>query len=51
VPPKRSWFDKFADTFRGIGAGMRGQSSFGVHLWMAVAVVALARILRVSLVD
>ncbi|MCI0360517.1 MAG: diacylglycerol kinase [Planctomycetaceae bacterium] len=49
--PRRSWFEKFADAFRGIGAGMRGQGSFRVHLGMAVAVVALARILRVNLVE
>jgi len=47
----RSWFDKFADAFRGIGVGMRGQNSFGVHLAMAAAVVVMAGILRVSLVE
>jgi diacylglycerol kinase len=50
-PPRRSWFDKFGDAIRGVWVGMRGQSSFGVHLWMAVAVVALGRILRVNLVE
>jgi diacylglycerol kinase len=51
MPRPRNWFDKFGDAFRGVWAGMRGQSSFGVHLWMAVAVVALASILHVSLVE
>jgi diacylglycerol kinase (ATP) len=47
----RSWMKKFADALRGIAAGMRGQSSFGVHLVMAAAVAALAAALRVSLLE
>jgi diacylglycerol kinase len=50
-PDRRSWKSKFADAFRGIGLGMRGQSSFRVHLVMATAVVLLAAVLRVGLIE
>ncbi len=40
------WIQKFANAFRGIGLAIRGQSSFFVHLWMAVAVISSAAFLR-----
>ena len=39
---RRSWVDKFRDAFRGVGIGVRGQSSFLVHAICAIVVVALA---------
>jgi len=50
-PDRRRWKSKFADAFRGISLGMRGQSSFRVHLVMATAVVLLAAVLRVGLIE
>jgi diacylglycerol kinase len=37
---------KFADAFRGIAVGMRGQSSFAFHLVAASLVVAAASLLK-----
>lgn len=37
---------KFADAFRGIAVGMRGQSSFAFHCVAAVVVVAAAVVLK-----
>jgi diacylglycerol kinase len=51
VPTERTWAQKFRDAFRGIKEGMRGQSSFSVHLFMAAAVIAAAVVLRVSLIE
>ena len=31
----RTWADKFADAFRGLKFGIRGQSSFAVHFFLA----------------
>ena len=45
----RSWADKFGDAFRGLKCGIRGQSSFAVHIFMAAAVVVAAAALRCSL--
>ena len=47
----RSWRDKLADSLRGLVTGVRGQSSFAVHLVMAIAVVLAAAALRVSLAE
>ncbi len=38
----RSWRQKFRDAFRGLAIGVRGQSSFLVHVTCAVAVVMVA---------
>lgn len=46
--PRRTWRDKFADTFRGVRAALRGQTSFGVHLVAAVLVIAAAAVLQLS---
>lgn len=50
-PPKRTWPQKFRDAFRGVWLGVRGQSSFAVHLTVAVLVVAAAAVLRVSMTE
>lgn len=46
--PRRSWSDKLADSLRGIRTGIRGQSSFVVHLVMTAAVVLVAASLQVT---
>ncbi len=43
------WIRKFYFAFRGIALGIRGQSSFAVHLPMAVGVVLLACLLQCEL--
>jgi diacylglycerol kinase len=50
-PPRRprTWADKFGDAFRGLKFGIRGQSSFAVHFFIAAAVVVAAAVLRCSL--
>jgi diacylglycerol kinase len=47
----RTWYEKFRDAFRGVRSGMRGQSSFQVHIIMAVAVIGVAALLRCSLFE
>jgi diacylglycerol kinase len=47
-PTQRTWREKFRDAFVGIAIGVRGQSSFRVHLLCAAVAVALGMILRVS---
>ena len=49
--PERSWIRKFRDAFRGVREGVRGQSSFLVHFFVAVAVVAAGAVLRVNLYE
>ncbi len=44
----RSWPQKFRDAFRGVAIGMRGQSSFLVHTFCAVAVVVVAALADVT---
>jgi diacylglycerol kinase len=48
---ERTWRQKFRDAFRGAKRGVRGQSSFFVHLFAAAAVVVAALALQVSLVE
>lgn len=48
TPPRRSWPRKFADAFHGLAIGIRGQSSFIVHLPCAALVVAAGVWLRVD---
>ena len=52
-PPKtnRGWIRKFADAFRGVALGVRGQTSFYVHFFMAAAVIAVAAIVRVTMIE
>ncbi len=47
--PERSWASKFRDAFRGLKAGVRGQSTFFVHFFAAAAVIAAGAVLRVDL--
>jgi diacylglycerol kinase len=47
----RSWPDKFRDAFRGLKAGVRGQSTFFVHFLAAAAVIAAAALLQVGLCE
>jgi diacylglycerol kinase len=47
----RTWPDKFRDAFRGLKAGVRGQSTFLVHFLAAAAVIAAAALLQVSLCE
>lgn len=49
--PPRTWREKFRDAFRGVVLGIRGQTSFVVHLTAAVLVVFAAAGLRVSAGD
>ena len=49
--PKRSWSVKFRDALRGIRLGMRGHSSFYVHIPCAIFAVALAAILKCDRVE
>jgi diacylglycerol kinase len=49
--PERSWVCKFRDAFRGVKEGVRGQSSFFVHVFVAVAVVAAGAVLGVDLTE
>lgn len=46
--PERSWACKFGDAFRGIKAGVRGQSSFFVHFFVAAVVVVAGAMLQVD---
>jgi diacylglycerol kinase len=49
--PKRSWWSKFRNAFRGMALGVSGQNSFAVHLPVAVAVVICGFVFRVSLAE
>ena len=46
--PGRGWPEKFRDAFRGVKVGVRGQSSFFVHLFFAAAVIGAGVVLRVT---
>jgi diacylglycerol kinase len=48
---ERSWARKFRDAFRGVRAGVRGQSSFFVHFFLTAAVIVAAVVLRVDLIE
>lgn len=50
-PTQRTWTAKFRDAFLGVALGVRGQSSFRVHLVCAVLVIAAGVWLRVSRVE
>ncbi len=45
---RRTWRAKFCDAARGLKSAVRGHSTFAVHLFAAVAVVASACVLAVS---
>jgi diacylglycerol kinase len=48
---ERSWLQKFRDAFRGVKAGIRGQSSFFIHFFTAAAVIAAAWIMQVTWIE
>lgn len=45
---QRNWVGKFRDAFRGVFLGIAGQSSFAVHIFFAVAVIAAGIFFGVS---
>lgn len=47
----RTWFAKFGDAFRGVARAVSSQSSFAIHLPAAVATLAVAAFLGLSLVE
>jgi diacylglycerol kinase len=49
--PERLWRDKFRDAFRGLKQGVRGQSSFFVHLFFATAVIVAGLVLQVDRIE
>lgn len=50
-PPPRTWLGKFYDAFRGLYVSFSTQSSFTPHLATAVAAIAVAAWLGLSLVE
>lgn len=44
--PRPSWRAKFAVAFRGMWLGLKGESSFFVHVFMTALVLAAAAVLR-----
>ena len=46
---RRGWGQKLGVAWRGLKHGIRGQSSFAAHFFMAAAVVVAAAVLRCSL--
>ena len=47
----RRWVDKFREAFHGIGLVFRYESSFRVHVFVAVVVVVLATVLKCDAVE
>ncbi|MEN6452230.1 MAG: diacylglycerol kinase family protein [Thermoguttaceae bacterium] len=48
---QRTWFRKFRDAFRGVVIGVRGQSSFQVHLAVGIMVVVAGIALAIDLTE
>ncbi|HEY1602553.1 MAG TPA: diacylglycerol kinase [Pirellulales bacterium] len=48
---RNSWVNKFRCAFRGAKLGVRGQSSFSVHFFVAAVVIAAALALGATIVD
>ncbi len=48
APPKRTWFGKFGDSFRGFARAVSTESSFAAHLPVAALVVACGAFLGLS---
>lgn len=48
APPVRSWQQKFRDAFRGVKEGIRGQTSFLVHLLFTATVLITAAVMRMD---
>jgi diacylglycerol kinase len=51
APIPRTWYEKFRDAFRGMRTGMRGQSSFQVHIGVTIVVIVLAALLRCAFLE
>jgi diacylglycerol kinase len=51
LKPRRAWRAKFHDAFRGLKLGIRGHSSFSVHFFFAVLVIAAAIVFRCEFLD
>lgn len=49
--PDRAWDEKFADAFRGLRQGIRGESSFFAHFFIAAVVILTAVVLDVNLLE
>jgi diacylglycerol kinase len=47
-PQKSSWLQKFRNAFRGLAEGMRGQTSFLVHFFVAIAVIVVGVVVKVN---
>jgi diacylglycerol kinase len=50
-PPRGTWSRKFRVAFRGVVLGVRGQTSYFVHLFIAAAVIVAAVTLKVSMIQ
>ncbi|HBO43778.1 MAG TPA: diacylglycerol kinase [Planctomycetaceae bacterium] len=48
IRPERPWHAKFRDAFRGLKCGIRGQSSFFAHFFMAAVVLVAAALLHLN---
>jgi diacylglycerol kinase len=48
-PPRNTWSRKFRVAFRGVKLGVRGQTSYFAHLFIAAAVVVASLVLKVSM--
>ncbi|MBN1589209.1 MAG: diacylglycerol kinase [Pirellulales bacterium] len=46
--PERTWNEKFLDAFHGLKCGVRGQSSFFAHFFIAAVVVVAAAMLQMN---
>ena len=42
IRPERNWHEKFRDAFHGLSCGIRGQSSFFAHFFIAAVVLVAA---------
>jgi diacylglycerol kinase len=49
--PRQTFVNKFRLAWRGFRRGVRSESNFFVHLFMAAAVIAAARVLNCTLVE
>jgi diacylglycerol kinase len=50
-PPQRPWKRKFRVAFRGVALGIRGQTSYFVHLFLAAAVIVAAWVFKVNMTE
>jgi len=48
IRPERSWHAKFRDALHGLKCGIRGQSSFFVHFFIAAVVLVAASLLHMN---